>query len=520
MHLPAERISDWLNPIFVKETRQALKSRQFIATFLLLLTASWLASSLGMLMAGSEIEYQSNGRAFFSAYYAILAFAIDIVVPFAAFRSVVSERDLFTFELLSITTLKPRQVVLGKLQSALLQVFIYFSAITPFIAFTYLLKGIDVLTIVFVLAASLFWSMMISMAALGISTVARQRTWQSLLTIGVLVALALGWGMALQSVFGGLFFVGLAFDRSEFWVCCGVTLLYGGLYFWLFFQLAVAQLTFESDNRSTGVRLAVAALFWTTVALSTGLLESWAPGLSPSSGFLQFWSLLMLVHWLVLGLASTTEPDFLSRRIRRRLPRSRIVRLALAPLLPGGARGLLFVLGHVALLWMIVAVVSAQVPAIDRAVQSTVGGACCYALVYLGLATAFARWGRAVSSEFRPAHARAAVVLLAAVGSLLPHLVRFLEIRRMELSPLFYITDPVSTLQTIDAQDDNRKMLLLVLAAVSVLCLAINTRALLAGVMEIVNSTDQPPPVPRPALEAAPPLSSPPGESLPTSAAG
>ena len=40
-------VTDRLNPILVKETRQALKSRQFIITFMLLLTVAWLISVFG-----------------------------------------------------------------------------------------------------------------------------------------------------------------------------------------------------------------------------------------------------------------------------------------------------------------------------------------------------------------------------------------------------------------------------------------------------------------------------------------
>ena len=35
---------DWLNPILVKETRQALKSSQFAITFVLVLVAGWPVS--------------------------------------------------------------------------------------------------------------------------------------------------------------------------------------------------------------------------------------------------------------------------------------------------------------------------------------------------------------------------------------------------------------------------------------------------------------------------------------------
>ncbi len=40
----AEATSDWINPILVKEVRQALKSWTFMATFLFLLLASWCVS--------------------------------------------------------------------------------------------------------------------------------------------------------------------------------------------------------------------------------------------------------------------------------------------------------------------------------------------------------------------------------------------------------------------------------------------------------------------------------------------
>ncbi|HTI52214.1 MAG TPA: hypothetical protein VL475_14725, partial [Planctomycetaceae bacterium] len=71
-----DRASDWLNPILVKETRQALKSRQFVATFFLVLVASWLISVIGFVWSGAGIEYRELGQHFFQAYYVVLAIAI------------------------------------------------------------------------------------------------------------------------------------------------------------------------------------------------------------------------------------------------------------------------------------------------------------------------------------------------------------------------------------------------------------------------------------------------------------
>ena len=56
-----EQIADRANPILVKETRQALKSRQFISTFLLVLAACWIASMGGIVIIGPQIYYAAAG---------------------------------------------------------------------------------------------------------------------------------------------------------------------------------------------------------------------------------------------------------------------------------------------------------------------------------------------------------------------------------------------------------------------------------------------------------------------------
>src|SRR5258706_5743553 len=97
--IPAiDRASDWLNPILIKETRQALKSRQFVATFFLMLTASWLISVFGVVMEGAGAEYREIGGNFFFGYYVLLAVAGVLIVPYSAFRGLLSERDLHTWE--------------------------------------------------------------------------------------------------------------------------------------------------------------------------------------------------------------------------------------------------------------------------------------------------------------------------------------------------------------------------------------------------------------------------------------
>ena len=110
-----ERASEWLNPILVKEARQALKSRQFVVTFTLLLIFGWGWSLAGVAMLSQAAYYAPGGRFMLTGYFLILAVPLIVIVPFSAFRSLAAEREDGTFELLSITTLRARQIITANL---------------------------------------------------------------------------------------------------------------------------------------------------------------------------------------------------------------------------------------------------------------------------------------------------------------------------------------------------------------------------------------------------------------------
>ena len=124
------RLSEWLNPILVKEARQALRSRQF--------TTHVLSDALGRLGCGRSsgsgldgaraIYYAAVGPSMFYGYHLILAFPLLIVAPYSAFHSLSAERQDRTFELVSITALDARQILSGKLSSIVLQMLVYLSA--------------------------------------------------------------------------------------------------------------------------------------------------------------------------------------------------------------------------------------------------------------------------------------------------------------------------------------------------------------------------------------------------------
>jgi len=257
----------------------------------------------------------------------------------------------------------------------------------------------------------------------------------------------------------------------------------------LLLQLAVAQLTFDADNRSTGIRVALAGIFWLSMGW-LGYATLFVPGARFDAEMWEVYALLACLHWFVFGLFMATEPDHLSRRVRRSLPRFGLFRLLIAPLLPGGSRGYLFVCLHLAALWLIMAgELALQGTSPDRALEF-VAGLCLYLVIYLGFGAALGRWGRAIAGDFRPMHARVLVLLLAAMAAIAPYLIWFAITggngSTDHLSILF-ITEPFTTLARLSDSHLDSDDLLLALAALAALTLLINSRAFVGGVVEVAR---------------------------------
>jgi len=504
-----ERASDWCNPILVKEVRQALKSRAFVATFLLLLLGSWLISAFGLLAAGANIEYGSVGREFFLFYFGTVCIALGVVVPFGAFRSLLNERDDNTYELLSITTLSPGQIVRGKWACAVVQALLFYSALAPFIAFTSLLQGFDFAQAAVLLFGAFYGSAFLSIATLMMSTTVRQRIWQGFLSLGVIAGLC-GLTMTVLSGLSGLMFRPLPLDEPNFWWALAYVVAISASYMWLFYQIAASRLTFESENRSTGIRLTASAQFWLLWVLA-GTLYHYRG--SPAVAVGLVWVLVAAsgVHWAALGLSFSAELDGLSRRVRRTLPRRAWLRPFLVPLLPGGARGYLFLMLHLAALWLLAVIGSAWIRAsaggtigeqlapllrldgsawADQGVQFPTA-VCLYILFYAGLAACFLRWGHAILPAFQGAHARTMIVILVAGGFILPFGVRTARLVPWASESVVDVTFPFLVLGKIAFGDEATGAQMWAIAGMTAAVLGLNLPAMVRAARQVLEGPHQ-----------------------------
>jgi len=339
-----ERIGDRINPILVKESRQALKSKQFTITFGLLLICGWGWSLISCGLFADRLDYGGASVPTFVGYFIILDFPVLVMVPFAAFLSLVAERDEGTFELLSITSLSSGQIVRGKLGSAFLQMMVYFSAIAPCIVFTYLLRGLDILTIAFVLMHTFFGSLLLSGFGLLLATLTRAVHARVLLSGIFIIALAIVAFTWMMGISEGVLQSAPPVDNPDFWIA-NLAMICAMLSFLvLFISAAAAQISFASDNRSTRVR----RIMFGQQALFIGWMAFFIARFPEDVVPFYIAATLAGIYWAVTGSLMTGELAELSPRVQRSLPRTALGRILLTWFNPGSGTGYVFAVANLA----------------------------------------------------------------------------------------------------------------------------------------------------------------------------
>lgn len=347
-----ETASERLNPILVKETRQALKSKQFALWFLLLLAACWVITIGGIAWVGPGVRYAASGGVLFLAYYFVLCVALLVVAPFSAFRSLAAEQEDNTRDVLMVSALSPTQMINGKLGSAVLQMVVYLSALTPCLAFTYLLRGIDLLTIVFLPALAFVESIGLCLLGLLLASASRQRFAQVLTSVALVATLMLAVFLTYSAAMALLADGGAVYRDPVFWATTAFVLTFylcAGL---LMYHGAAALNSFASANRSTALRRVllltqacfigwVAGIWFDTGAESEGLVPSF---------------LVAMLYWAVAGAALTAEGPIRSERVRRTLPATGFGRTFATWFNPGPGTGYLFVVANTLALLVLVCI--------------------------------------------------------------------------------------------------------------------------------------------------------------------
>jgi hypothetical protein len=337
------RLDDRLNPIVVKELRQAVQSKFVTAVLLLFLLLQLLFLGIALAASGAgdpgSMDLEA-GRGVFQVLQGTLLGTCMLFLPAYTGLRLGAERSDVNVDLLFVTTLRPRAIIWGKLLSALVLAVLIFSACAPFMTFTYLLRGIDVPSILVVLGLDFLVVTASIQLAVFLAVIPGNRVLKALVGLGALSTMVYIFVMTLGiSILFLEFGFGTSLDSGEFLAAAvGVTasiLAATGL----LFAWSVALVSPASANRAVGPRVAM-LLVWLTTGVVFGVWASATESAWPVVG----WTVGMGLLFSLGVVIAVNEREQWGPRVARTIPRSGLLRVPAFLLYSGAAGGILFAL--------------------------------------------------------------------------------------------------------------------------------------------------------------------------------
>jgi hypothetical protein len=252
---------------------------------------------------------------------------------------VAQERQENNPDLLYVTTLSPSRIILGKFLCGAYTAVLFFSACMPFMAFTNLMRGVDLPTVFFILFFLFLVVCAANMFAIFLACLPMSRPFkflfliygifQSFAVIGTLV------GISFQFMRSG---VGAMMGQRDFWIgtitTAGIILMTTGL----LFVLATALISPPSANRALPVRSYLTGAWF----LSGILAFSWVEQTGDVER-MTVWVYPTFIVMMFALLVTISNNDQLSQRVRRKIPQSQVKRLPAFLFFNGAAGGLVWV---------------------------------------------------------------------------------------------------------------------------------------------------------------------------------
>jgi len=479
----ARSFDDRLNPILVKEVRQALRGRYFRALFWLTLG---VATLVGLSIVANDRSSSGGrvlGREFFMVMFACLSAAVHAFTPFSAFLSTSAEWDENTHDLLVLSNLRPRQIVYGKLCSALVQALLYYSTFGPFLVFAFLTSGVDLAALGAILFVSMACCASLTLLGIALASLSAAKAPRVVLMALFGIGLVLFWGASLGMASGVVYSPQMLRDPQALVLLVGivVAILLAGAFF---AAIAVARLSHEEENRSSGLRVLSVAI----VASGLGF-GAWMGVGHAEPDFAWGLQVTALFPLAVAWLFFLTEPEPLGRHVRLHVSRNPLLAALSAPFLPGGGRGALLLMLHM-LLAVLGALLCMAFSPMDpaRRTQAFFGllGLYAYAWIYMGIPAGAASFF--VSSLRGRVVVRMGIVFLLPVVLLGPPLLGLL-LGLSDLRDGLHPFNPASALSALIGYGETAKLLELALATFALLSLLLNAPRMIQGVREVLSAS-------------------------------
>ena len=322
------KVGGRMNPIAVKELRQISRGK-FLPVILVgaLLMQLTVTAAVSLYSRGSA----DPGPQLYRALFQVLTAVCYLLIPaYAGFR-LANERARLDKDLLFITTLKPASIVWGKTLSAAVLAALIYSVCMPFIAMTYMLRGIDLPSAFLHLFVNYVIMLLIIQIAMMIACLPMGRGLICAI-YGLLIAGALAIGFADMRHSGTNALVIAALARMDLTGALGLVAV---LTLWIgaFFSLSAAFLAPPLSNRALVPRVYMSAA-WAVSLVGVLIWGEMTASYRPIFGWAYTWILLFAFALMFC----VSERDEIGLRIREAIPRLR-GRRALAFLFYSGSAG-------------------------------------------------------------------------------------------------------------------------------------------------------------------------------------
>ncbi|MCK5707100.1 MAG: hypothetical protein KAI43_05555 [Candidatus Aureabacteria bacterium] len=319
---------DPINPIVLKELRQAVRSKFVTGALMLflcvLLITFWiyLGSNELMNIHKSSLNMRA-GKNLFQIFFGMLSYICIFFIPIYTGVRFASERASGTkTDLLFTTTISPNTIIRGKLIAGIIITILLFSACMPFMVFTYLLRGIDIPSIFITLIILFFLVTFCIQVALFLACIPGSRTMKVLIALvgllGCFILAPVTLAVLFEHTSRG---IGSKFQTQEFWIAFINYFLLGSMIIYLLYRFSIAIISPPAANRALPIRLSitmswlltcVAAFYWVFTSSDQDILFVW--------GFISIFAFSFAL------LVASGENDSLSIRVLKSVPHSFLLR--------------------------------------------------------------------------------------------------------------------------------------------------------------------------------------------------
>jgi hypothetical protein len=332
---------EWeLNPVVIKELRQAVRSWAVTGMVLLFLTVLFLTSLTFLIGQSFSVDLNEQlGGTIFQAFVMILAGASILFIPLYVGIRVAAERQENNPDLLYVSTLSPARIIRGKFLCGAYVTLLFFSACMPFMAFTNLLRGVDLPTVFITLFFLFLVVCALNQLAIFLACLPMSRPFK------ILTALA---GLFFSFwIIGGLIFssftmmrlgIGAMMTERNFWIATTTIVGIGLSLVGLLYFLSVALISPPSANRALPVRLYI-----TVIWILGGLLSLGWVWQMKETQLIYIWAVMTFVVMVLSLLVTISNSDQMSLRVRRDIPEKGFKRFFAFIFFNGAAGGLVWV---------------------------------------------------------------------------------------------------------------------------------------------------------------------------------